>query len=636
MPLAKPWLLMVGLAPLAVLIILYLLKMKRQELEISAVFLWRKSIDDMRANAPLQRLRTNLLFWLQVAVIVCLSLALAEPIGRMALVRGRTVVIVLDRSASMSTVEADGTRFDLAVRQARHLVNALSSSDRAAVISFGETASTDLAATTDRDEVLRVLRGLRPSTSGTRLKPALQIALSTAGASPRPEIHLFSDGAAADEGELASSDLGVKDAAWIHFHRVGRAEQNVGITSLALRPRPGADDRWQLFVAVRNFGPGVFLGELELYLGRGTQPVDLVAIDLPPGAEDSRIFELAVTGPVEARVRITPPDAFALDNQGFVAARKPTPQRVLLVTRANYFLDRATDALPDVVVTALSPAKLPKEAEDQQALFAQYSAVVLDRECPQNLPFGRYLMVDVTPPIPGWSAGEAADGRVIVDWNTAHPIMRFVNPSDLYLGRSRPIRAPEGAVVLIDTRDGPVGVAYADDRQRMVVLGFDLYQTNWPLLPSFPIFVANALRWLAGPSGGQVPMIARAGDTFALPAGQAAAGQVLLVAPDGRTVRLSAEPGRGQAVAPLDQLGFYTVEGVSAAAQAIGVNLLSPAESDIRPRASIDLGPQARIAASGSVQAPRRYWTYLVALAVGLLFIEWTIYVRRVRLEPSA
>ena len=75
------------LAPLALLsgllggliVLMYLLKLKRKPEEFSSTLLWMKSMEDLTANAPFQKLRQNLLMYLQIALLILIALSLARP-----------------------------------------------------------------------------------------------------------------------------------------------------------------------------------------------------------------------------------------------------------------------------------------------------------------------------------------------------------------------------------------------------------------------------------------------------------------------------------------------------------------------------------------------------------------------------
>src|SRR5438045_2627628 len=108
------------------LLILYFLKLRRRELAVSSTLLWKKAIQDLQVNAPFQKLRRNLLLILQLALLLALCLALSRPVANYTPGAGKTSVILIDRSASMSAREVDGrTRLDEAKRRAKEIVNSM-------------------------------------------------------------------------------------------------------------------------------------------------------------------------------------------------------------------------------------------------------------------------------------------------------------------------------------------------------------------------------------------------------------------------------------------------------------------------------------------------------------------------------
>src|SRR3954470_8696263 len=96
------------------LLVLYFLKLRRREMPVSSTILWKKAIQDLQVNAPFQKLRRNLLLFLQLLLLALLLLALAKPGATVTPTPGQTTAILIDRSASMAAKTGEGklTRLD--------------------------------------------------------------------------------------------------------------------------------------------------------------------------------------------------------------------------------------------------------------------------------------------------------------------------------------------------------------------------------------------------------------------------------------------------------------------------------------------------------------------------------------------
>src|SRR5439155_3163314 len=113
-------------AAMSLLLVLYFLKLRRRELAVSSTLLWKKAIQDLQVNAPFQKLRRNLLLFLQLLLLALLCLALSRPVSNYQPGAGKTSIILIDRSASMNAIEANGkTRLDEAKKKAKELISSM-------------------------------------------------------------------------------------------------------------------------------------------------------------------------------------------------------------------------------------------------------------------------------------------------------------------------------------------------------------------------------------------------------------------------------------------------------------------------------------------------------------------------------
>ncbi|MCH8215901.1 MAG: VWA domain-containing protein, partial [Planctomycetes bacterium] len=148
--------------------LLYFLKLKRQEQVVSSTFLWKRAVQDLQVNAPFQRLRRNILLLLQLLALLAVLLALAGPILALSTGAGKRHVILIDRSASMSATDGDPegrqtrSRLAEAKRRAQQTVDSLRDRslfsltdrpDQAMVVAFDEAAVVVCSFTEDKQKL---------------------------------------------------------------------------------------------------------------------------------------------------------------------------------------------------------------------------------------------------------------------------------------------------------------------------------------------------------------------------------------------------------------------------------------------------------------------------------------------------
>jgi hypothetical protein len=215
-----------------------------------------------------------------------------------------------------------------------------------------------------------------------------------------------------------------------------------------------------------------------------------------------------------------------------------------------------------------------------------------------------------------------------VDWKNTHPLLRFVDFSDVRVAGATSPKVPGWAVSLVEAPQGTLLLAGELGRQRIVWVGFDLLESNWPLKVSFPIFIVNAAEWLnpANAQGGQ--LLVKVGEAFRLPLPRPADG-AQVVFPDGARKTIPLERDATEVVFgdTARQGVYHLVLGTNDIP--FCVNLLDAAESNIRPRDELELGKYTRVEAATTQKASRELWRTVAVLGLAMLMFEWWYYHRR-------
>src|SRR3981081_617178 len=133
MSLLTPLALALGIT-LPVVVIFYLLKVRRHDEEVSSTFLWNDLIRDLAAHEPLQRLKWNLLLLLQLLALALITFAVAPPFSEQVGQKPVQAVLLLDGSASMQAKDVLPSRFGKAVDAARSTLAGLPENSLATAI----------------------------------------------------------------------------------------------------------------------------------------------------------------------------------------------------------------------------------------------------------------------------------------------------------------------------------------------------------------------------------------------------------------------------------------------------------------------------------------------------------------------
>src|SRR5438046_2324372 len=144
-----------------IVIVFYLLKLKRKVRVVPSTVLWIKFIQDAKANAPFQKLKKNLLLLLQLLALALMIFALSRPYFAAKAKPSKLQIVILDTSASMQATDEPPSRFEAAKREALKLVSALGDNDRMMVVKAASHTAVVSSPTSEKDKLRRAINYLR-------------------------------------------------------------------------------------------------------------------------------------------------------------------------------------------------------------------------------------------------------------------------------------------------------------------------------------------------------------------------------------------------------------------------------------------------------------------------------------------
>ncbi|MCA9217820.1 MAG: BatA and WFA domain-containing protein [Planctomycetales bacterium] len=650
------WLMVFSVPPLIVL--LYFLKLKRQPLEIPSTYLWQRTIEDLHVNSIWQRLRQNLLLFLQLLLMLFAIFALLRPSMESTRFSGERLIFLLDTSASMSATDLEPTRLDAAKNQLIDIVdNEMSSGAVAMLVSFSDRAIVEQPFT-DNKRLLRariqaVQQTERPSVLDEALRVAAGLANPGRSASDETDVAsadampatllVYSDGQFRTVPDFSMGNLSPEYFPMGAMEENGvQLPENVGIIAFNSATNPADNSKVQVFAQFENFTSSGKVVTCELTLD--DKMIDAQEVDIDANSSTGVEFTLDAVDLGVLKLVITDDDDFAADNVAYAPISKPRKANVLIITPRNDALEMvmATPFLQQIAeVSTGEPNLVTQESYKKQADSGGYDLIIYDQCAPETMPQANTVFIGSLPPL-NWTAEEAAGLPQVIDADLSHPLLEFVELGNVIFAECNPLNVPKGGLTLVDSQHGTMmGIAPRDGFEDLV-LGFELVgqdeegnrvrNTNWVIRPSFPVFVHNVVSYLGGTGvGARETIMLEPGTNITLRT-SVNATEIEVESPTGQRLKIKRGPQNTFVYGNTERKGVYKIrEGDEKdVSQQFAVNLFDTVESDIRPNANL-LTTKEEIKGQHSV-VPARFelWKFLLGASLVILMLEWYIYNRRV------
>ncbi len=647
------WSILAAVPPTIVL--LYFLKLKRRPLEVPSTYLWHKSIEDLHVNSIWQRLRNNLLLYLQLAVVLFIVLAVLRPSWQALRLSGSRLVLLIDNSASMQATDVQPNRLEEAKHRVGELIDQMRSGESAMLISFSDTARVEQNFTDNRQQLREALAAIHPSQHSTNLSEALKLAAGLVNPGQANEkstdlhvagtkLFIFSDGRFPT---VPNFELGNLDPIFVPIGRSDSA--NVGIVAFGASRADDKNGKLQAFARLNNSGPAAAEVLLKLFVNDQIQATDADRLSIPPGETRGLAFPLDDFDSGVLHLRAETGDQLAVDDEAWIVVNPLRRARVLLITPKNERLEQvlATKAATELAeVRVENPDFLKTKTYRDQIELGAWDLAIYDRVPPARMPRTNTFFIGCIPPGGGWKAKSEVALPQIIDAAVSHRLMQWVDINEIQkVIAATPLVVPSGGMVLIDSDAGPLLAIAPRESFEDMVLGMSLLEeraaadgsraiyrnTDWPWRASFASFVFNLLTDRAGSQDLTASGSYRPGMPVILEAPDSRT-ELDVQVPSGATEHLPPSSSGKRTFTATDELGVYRILSGGKLVRQFAVNLLDPAESNIRPEADsiIKIGYVEVAGKTGWVAGHCEIWRELVLAGLAIALLEWFLYLRRV------
>jgi hypothetical protein len=573
-----------GLPVVAIIVALYLLRMRRQEMRIPKSFLWPNHTEEIRANSLFQRIKFSWLMVLQIIAALLLTAAFAKPQIEQRSVLGQYTVIVLDGSASMLATDIKASRFEAAKKLAIDAVSSAQANDHVAMVLAGTTPKVVFGLSRDPGTQLSTIRELKAAETEGQMDEALRLAAALVSSVPSARILVLSDGCFAPIENFSPGKAGVV------YQKIGSRQENAAITALGASSTPRGNE---VYVGLKNYGLNQTKLEVDVFAdGKIVTTRNVTLESLKPGG-----FTCSV--PSDAKVIkavIQTDDLLEGDNIAYAKANSSSSIRTLLISKGNPFLERALLLDPRVVLERAD--KLPVSSSD-------FDLVIFDSVKAE--PCEAKVWVS-------FSGASQNSGQVVQQ--EEKDILQDVDLQSVYFEKTQSV----SGIPVAKTSAGTL-IGIERGAQTVVRCGFDLLNSDFPLQVSFPIFVGNLID-LVGKESENQDRFLRTGSQLTFRSSQ----EVQLTFPNGSRKTIQPKNNLIQA-GLLEHSGEYQIQS-GEETKRVFVNLQSNLESNIAPVSDLVLGNENVKAVVTPIQM-RELWRVFATIAVVVLCFEWWLFTRK-------
>ena len=352
---------LLALFGIPVIIIIYILRNKFNELTIPSTYLWTLSERFFKRRNPLSGLTGLISLILQLVMVTMIALAIARPVFILP-DSAAEYCFVIDSSGSMKIKENGKTRHDRAKDEIEKIINQSSDGSSYTLVSLSGEVSVTYEKLTDKKTAKDMLRELKCSDGTVSYSEAREIAQGYFDNNTSTVIYLVTDSAV-----NSSENLNI----------VNVSSQNTVNYAIYDVESSFFGGELEVDASLISYGESGSVN-VSLYINGAEKAAVTKSVELTDGEPLSITLSHKVDAYKSYRIAIDKRDALEVDNE-FVEYnhKSDNSYRILIVSDTPFFLEAAFDVLTDAPVDTVKPSRYTGEEGYGLYVFQSYTPEVL-------------------------------------------------------------------------------------------------------------------------------------------------------------------------------------------------------------------------------------------------------------------
>jgi len=574
-----------AIIPVTVLLY-YFFRKKYKEKTISSTMFWETVMKETKVSPYLQYLQRNALFYLQMLALILLVFALLQPFFKTKAIAGEHIIWVVDTSATMLATENGETVFD------RHKSEMISLSEQLAgkpltMMTTGEEPTILLRDETNLSLIQSTIENLTVQYEQEQLPKMLDFTESLLKGK-ETAIYLFTD-------HVERSELPLENDAITWF--VKGSPEDIENVSILRFGATQSDESIAALAQLSNDTTTEKSGNFELRSLTDNKVLVNESVVIPAqDTLDLSFKELPATSGLQASLLIE--DDYPVDNESTILLQQQSSQTYIdgslhqLVSAAFQSMDIPVSSVPTVQLVDLTDDAIIVTNQTSQLTISDSPVLLIGRND---------------------EPAKEVNGEITTERDD---VFAYADMKDIFVSSLYPPFADYETIARVN--DEPF--IQRSQRGDLIILA-DIQMTDWPLHPSFPLFLWSAREQMSTNSDYMGTFSPNERKSLSLVAEEETGDWEIYSNSD---EFISTFQNGGQFTAP-NQPGLYLLKSGQTEKQFSVV--LEQQEKQIEKGTSFTIGTSSQGSVQETVKTSLVPWFLL--LIVLLLLIEWEVQRRR-------